>query len=181
MRFDRSKAPEAGTRTLLEPVRPYRSRLDNGMGLVWVQRDRLPGVSLSLVLPAGADSAGVASAGIASLVGKLLPQGAAGRSAREMAFWIDGKLWRRDGQVVSHIGQGFPKGQWMGGWWRPDIESESSFEGFQWRTSEELAVNYVWAYLYMTRAPEGHVSKVWFDNIVIAKEYIGPISTSEAE
>jgi len=90
VRFDRSKAPEAGTRTLLEPVRPHRSRLDNGMGLVWVRRDRLPGVSLSLVLPAGADSVGVESAGIASLVGKLLPEGAAGRSAREMAFWIDG-------------------------------------------------------------------------------------------
>ena len=25
------------------------------------------------------------------------------------------------------------------------------------------------------KAAEGHVSKVWFDNIVIAKEYIGPI------
>ncbi len=93
----------------------------------------------------------------------------------EQAFWIDGKLWRRDGQVVSHIGPDFPKGRWTGGWWRPESESEGSFEGFQWRTSEELAVNYVWAYLYMTRAPDGHVSKVWFDNIVIAKDYIGPI------
>lgn len=90
MRFDRSKAPEAGTQTLLEPVRPHRSRLDNGMGVAWVRRDRLPGVSLSLVLPVGADSTGVECAGTASLVGKLLPEGAAGRSAREMALWIDG-------------------------------------------------------------------------------------------
>ena len=60
------------------------------MGVAWVRRDRLPGVSLSLVLPVGADSAGVECAGTASLVGKLLPEGAAGRSAREMALWIDG-------------------------------------------------------------------------------------------
>ena len=90
MKFERSKAPEAGTQTLLEPVRPHRSRLDNGMGVAWVRRDRLPGVSLSLVLPVGADSTGVECAGTASLVGKLLPEGAAGRSAREMALWIDG-------------------------------------------------------------------------------------------
>jgi hypothetical protein len=93
----------------------------------------------------------------------------------EQAFWIDGKLWRRDGQIVSHIGKGFPRGRWTGGWWRPDLESKETFEGFQWRSTEELAVNYVWAYLYITRAPQGHVSKVWFDNIVIAREYIGPI------
>lgn len=90
MRLDRSKAPEAGTPPRLEPVRPHRSRLDNGMGLAWTRRDRLPGASLALVLPAGADSAGVESAGIASLTGKLLPEGAAGRSSREMALWIDG-------------------------------------------------------------------------------------------
>ncbi|MBD3183519.1 hypothetical protein GF312_14585 [Candidatus Poribacteria bacterium] len=93
----------------------------------------------------------------------------------EQAFWIDGKLWRYDGQIVSHIGKGFPKGKWTGGWWHPDNTSEEGFEGFKWRSIEELAVNYVWAYLYITKAPEGYVSKVWFDNIVIATEYIGPI------
>lgn len=93
----------------------------------------------------------------------------------EQAFWIDGRLWRHDGQVVSHVGPGFPRGRWTGGWWSPDAEAESSFEGFQWRTVPELAVNYVWTYLYITGAPNGHVSKVWFDHIVIANEYIGPI------
>ena len=93
----------------------------------------------------------------------------------EQAFWIDGKLWRRDGQVVSHFGEGFPKGRWTGGWWRPDSGDRTSFEGFRWRSAEELSVNYVWAYLYITKASPGHVSKVWFDNIVIARKYIGPI------
>lgn len=93
----------------------------------------------------------------------------------EQAFWIDGRLWRVDGQVASHIGQGFPKGRWTGGWWHPDADEENSFGGFQWRTTEELCVNYIWTYLYITKAPPGHVSKVWFDNIVVAGEYIGPI------
>lgn len=93
----------------------------------------------------------------------------------EQAFWIDGKLWRVDGEVVSHIGKGFPRGRWAGGWWQPRKSSDRAFEGFQWRSTEELSVNYVWAYLYITRAAQGHVSKVWFDNIVIAREYIGPI------
>ncbi len=93
----------------------------------------------------------------------------------EQAFWIDGRLWRVDGQVVSHVGPGFPKGQWTGGWWRPDADSPTAFEGFRWRSVEELAVNYVWAYLYITKAPPGHTSRVWFDNIVIAAEYVGPI------
>lgn len=94
----------------------------------------------------------------------------------EQAFWIDGKLVRRDGQIVSHIGKGFPQGRWAGGWWQPDSESKTAFTGFRWRSTEELAVNYVWAYLYITKSPRNHVSKVWFDNIVIATEYIGPLS-----
>ena len=93
----------------------------------------------------------------------------------EQAFWIDGKLHRVEGQIVSHVGPGFPKGTWTGGWWHPDGQSNTAFEGFQWRTTEELAVNYVWTYVYITKAPPGHVSKVWFDSIVVAKEYVGPL------
>lgn len=93
----------------------------------------------------------------------------------EQAFWIDGQLWRVDGQVVSHIGPGFPAGKWIGGWWQPDVDSDNAFEGFRWRSIEQLAVNYVWTYVYITKARPGAVSRVWFDNIVIAREYIGPI------
>jgi hypothetical protein len=94
----------------------------------------------------------------------------------EQAFWIDGKLFRRDGQVVSHAGPGFPKGQWTGGWWNPDAKNDTAFEGFQWRSDPALSINYLWAYLYITKAPKGHVSHVWFDNIVVAREYIGPMT-----
>jgi hypothetical protein len=93
----------------------------------------------------------------------------------EQAFWIDGKLWRTGGQVASHIGRGFPAGRWTGGWWNPDPKATEGFEGFRWRSTMDFGVNYVWAYLYITQSPPGHISKVWFDNIVVAKEYIGPI------
>jgi zinc protease len=50
----------------------------------------LPEVSLALVLSAGADSAGPERAGLASLVAKVLPEGAGEKNAREMATWLDG-------------------------------------------------------------------------------------------
>lgn len=97
----------------------------------------------------------------------------------EQAFWINGKLWRHEGQVISHLGPGFPKGKWTGGWWRPGANGKSTFEGFNWRSIDSLKVNYLWTYLYITKAPQGHVSKVWFDNIVVSKEYIGPMTPQE--
>ena len=104
----------------------------------------------------------------------------AGASNGEQAFWIDGKLWRNGGQVVSHAGKGFPKGRWTGGWWSPNGQSSTAFEGFRWRSVPELAVNYLWTYVYITGAPRGHVSQVWFDNIVVAKQYVGPIQPKAA-
>jgi len=104
-----------------------------------------------------------------------------GSSNGEQAFWIDGKLWRNDGQIVSHIGEGFPRGRWAGGWWQPDSGSRTAFEGFKWRSDPKLMVNYIWTYLYITKAPKGHVSKVWFDHIVVAKAYIGPIETGDRQ
>ncbi len=97
----------------------------------------------------------------------------------EQAFWIDGKLWRQSGQVVSHIGPGFPHGKWTGGWWAPDASAKSAFEGFRWRSTQQLKVNYLWAYLYITDAQPGSKSRVWFDNIVVAKKYIGPLATGD--
>ncbi len=100
-----------------------------------------------------------------------------GASNGEQAFWIDGKLARAGADVVSHAGPGFPNGEWTGGWWRPDARLDTTFDGFEWRTVEEMAVNYLWTYVYITKAAEGHVSKVWFDNIVVATEYVGPLTS----
>jgi hypothetical protein len=105
----------------------------------------------------------------------------------EQALWIDGRL-------VSRLGKGFPKGLWTYDKFTPgkggqgirwNIEKDgperfevpeggAPFEGFRWRTVPELKVNYVWLYIY-TAKPAGHRIKVWFDNVVVAREYIGPI------
>ncbi|MCM8772116.1 MAG: hypothetical protein NC926_04985 [Candidatus Omnitrophica bacterium] len=106
----------------------------------------------------------------------------------ELALWIDGKL-------KSYIGKGFPKGIWIYDKFIPDKGGKSicwnyekngpdyfyipegglPFEGFRWRKDEKLKLNFIWVLLYITKAPYGYISKVWFDNIVVAKKYIGPI------
>jgi len=91
----------------------------------------------------------------------------------EQELWIDGKSWKKDGQLISRVGKGFPKGKWIWDSFMPDPEGEP-FEGFQWRNDEKLNLNFLWMLLYITDAPPGHVSKVWFDDIVVAKKYIGP-------
>lgn len=93
----------------------------------------------------------------------------------EQAIWIDGQLWRKEGQVISHLGKGFPKGKWVWDSFLPDPKGEP-FEGFRWKKDENLNLNFLWLLLYMTKAPDGHESKVWFDHIVVAKEYIGPLT-----
>lgn len=107
----------------------------------------------------------------------------------ELALWIDGKL-------VSHLGRGFPKGKWIydkfvpgqGGQairWNDALgaperfnvpEGGEPFEGFMWRKDENLKINFLWVLLYITKSPQGHVSRVWFDHIVVAHDYIGPIA-----
>jgi hypothetical protein len=105
----------------------------------------------------------------------------------EQALWIDGKL-------IAHLGKGFPKGLWTydkftpgkggsgvrwsnekkGPQWFEVPAGGAPFEGFRWRTVPELNVNSLWLYIY-TKKPEGHRMKVWFDDVVLATEYIGPI------
>jgi len=110
-----------------------------------------------------------------------------GDSNGEQALWLDGKL-------VAHLGKGFPKGRWTfdkfeplkgGGGVRWDDakgdrehfevpEGGAPFEGFRWRTVPELNVNYVWLYVY-TEKEAGHRIRVWYDDVVVATEYIGPL------
>jgi|YNPNPStandDraft_1061719.scaffolds.fasta_scaffold31396_1 peptide methionine sulfoxide reductase msrA/msrB len=110
----------------------------------------------------------------------------------EMALWIDGKQ-------VSHLGPGFPSGKWLYDTFHPGQGGEGirwneerggperftvppggePFEGFRWRSDPRLNLNFLWVLLYITRSPEGHVSRVWFDHIVVARQYIGPLSAPE--
>ena len=111
-----------------------------------------------------------------------------GKSNGELALWIDGKK-------VSHLGKGFPKGKWVFDKFHPEQAGEGvrwnqekgdrehfttalggdPFEGFRFRTSEKLNINFVWLYVYLTRGSPGHVNRVWFDDVVVATEYIGPL------
>ncbi len=97
----------------------------------------------------------------------------------EQALWIDGRPWTKDGQLVSHLGRGFPRGKWVWDSFLPDPQGEP-FEGFRWRRREALNLNFLWLLLYITDAPPGHISKVWFDDVVVAWEYVGPITRKGA-
>jgi len=118
----------------------------------------------------------------------MMQMNAIGNTDGEMALWIDG-------QQVRHLGQGFPKGKWVfdkflageggeGVRWSDEKRAPetiffpaggSPFEGFRWRSDEQLNLNFLWLLLYITKAPQDHVSKVWFDNVVVARDYIGPL------
>jgi hypothetical protein len=59
----------------------------------------------------------------------------------------------------------------------------AEFKGIRWRTTDALKVNTFWLNYYITEfaakanndTAGDRVSEVWFDDIVIATEYIGPI------
>ena len=91
----------------------------------------------------------------------------------EQAFWIDGRLFRKNGQIVSHLGDGFPNGRRFRDKWSPD-PGGAPFEGFRWRSSPDLLVNFVRLYLY-TEQDDRDLS-VRFDDVVVATSYIGPLS-----
>lgn len=91
----------------------------------------------------------------------------ASRTGR-LSLWIDGI-------PVADYREGYPPGIWEGTEFRPDESATLAFEGFRWRTSPELGLNWIWILHYVTKDTPGHASKVWYDNVVVAKKYIGPI------
>jgi hypothetical protein len=106
----------------------------------------------------------------------------------ELALWIDGR-------EVSHLGKGFPKGKWVFDTFHPNEGGEGirwdeqkagpqsftvpaggvPFQGFRWRNNAQLNLNYLWLLLYITDAAPGQVSRVWFDDVVVATQYVGSI------
>ena len=103
------------------------------------------------------------------------------KSDGELALWLDGKL-------SSHIAPGTPRGPWTGMGFQPLTEGGEPFEGFRWRTDAALKVNFFWLLFYVTenaarqnKAAPDAVNRVWFDDIVVADEYIGPARERSAE
>jgi hypothetical protein len=87
----------------------------------------------------------------------------------ELALWIDGT------QII-HLREGAPLGRWNANAFTPD-PTGSPFEGFRWRSVDQLNLNWIWLLYYTTGDPQGFVGKMWFDHVVLAKKYIGPINT----
>lgn len=103
-----------------------------------------------------------------------------GRRDGELALWIDGKL-------AGHFHEGAPRGDWTGLGFQlkpADDAAAEPFEGLRWRTDERLKVNFLWLLHYVTddnirrnrvtEMPAG--VPVWFDHIVVARDYIGPLA-----
>jgi len=94
----------------------------------------------------------------------------------ELALWLDGKPTYR-------IGKGTPRGPWSGMGFETRAQGEP-FEGFRWRKSDDLKLNFFWLLHYVTEsaarqnnvASPNPTNRVWFDDIVVATEYVGPIA-----
>jgi hypothetical protein len=83
----------------------------------------------------------------------------------EHAIWLNGTK-------VSHLGQGFPNGSWTGGIFTQGAGS-TAFEGFRWRTSTSLNINWIWLQNYSPNETAGYSSTILFDHVVVARQYIG--------
>ncbi len=94
----------------------------------------------------------------------------------EQAFWINGKK-------IGHWKNGSPDGTWLRENFRTFTNWNTDpkpFEGFNWRTDNALQINHATLQWYLSNNqswPKMKVDKniVYFDNLVIATEYIGPM------
>jgi hypothetical protein len=103
----------------------------------------------------------------------------------EQAFWVDGKL-------VERYGPGTIEGTWFRDVFRRSgvfNTDPQPFEGFRWRTTDQLKINIFWLQYYLAHVFENDynphdpevpynddIARVYFDNIVFATEYIGPVA-----
>jgi hypothetical protein len=98
----------------------------------------------------------------------------------ELALWLDGKL-------VAHFAPGTRRSPWSGMGFTLRDDGGELFEGFDFRTNTDLKINFFWLLHYVTEnaASQNKVAKpnptnrVWFDDIVVATSYIGPVQTQK--
>src|SRR5213592_3543793 len=83
----------------------------------------------------------------------------------EHAIWINGV-------EVSHLGPGFPNGFWTWGNFTQD-PSGSPFDGFRWRSTTNLKLNWIWLQVYAPNDPAGFTGTIKYDHVVAAKSYVG--------
>lgn len=97
-----------------------------------------------------------------------------GKYDGEMAFWINGV---KQGEWKP----GFPEGVWRSDKFLTSTDEDlpmQPFEGFNFRTNERVKINEISLQWYVSEkfAKKGTVDEniVYFDDVVIATEYIGP-------
>ena len=103
-----------------------------------------------------------------------------GKSDGEQEFWIDGKK-------MGHWKPGEPIGTWMratfhtSGYWNT---APKPFEGYDWRSDPELKLNHIILQWYISKehSEKSRVDEniVYFDDVVVATEYIGPRVQSQS-
>jgi hypothetical protein len=91
-------------------------------------------------------------------------------STGELKLWINGNL-------IGYYGKGFPTGTWNEATF---VEGTGTpFEGFRWRSNSNVVFNYLWLKNYATQNNLYPTQNdMWIDHVVVAKSYIGPISTN---
>ena len=86
----RSRPPESGPEPRLQTPEFASHRLSCGLRVEIARTTAIPDVAMRLVIGAGAGTTTPTKAGLATLACDLLSEGAGGRTASEMAEWIDG-------------------------------------------------------------------------------------------
>ena len=102
------------------------------------------------------------------------------KSDGELALWLDGRL-------TMDLKPGARRGKWTGLGFVALDEGGEPFEGFRWRTTDELKINFFWLLHYATEASakrnraekDSARNEVRFDHIVVATEYVGPIAPAK--
>jgi hypothetical protein len=108
-----------------------------------------------------------------------------GKADGEQAMWIDGKL-------VGRFGGGVPVGYWLRDVLRNSAEKGVPFEGLRWRHDPKVNINKVKLENYVSDTafekseayarehPDFRIntrqSTVWFDHVVVSREYVGPMA-----
>lgn len=87
--LDRRTAPAVGLPAPLDPPRTVRFALDNGLGVVLVERPGLPLVAGEMVIRGGSSTLSPDRAGLSALAADMLDEGTGRRSAVEIARAFD--------------------------------------------------------------------------------------------
>ncbi len=102
-----------------------------------------------------------------------------GQNDGEQAFWING-------EKIGHWKKGEPMGEWRNDRFVTGGDNAKPFEGYNWRTAEDLKINKIVLQWYISKE---HMERkkatqdensVFFDNVVVATEYIGPMYNEQS-